>query len=90
MDFSPVMPPGFGLVPGQVTEINMAVFTNTNPPQSADADFTMQPVEITGRQAWVFMTGGVAGRDYRLEWVVWDNQGHNWIRSALMLCADTA
>lgn len=85
MDFSPVIPPGVGIVGA-----GMFIQTNTNPPAPADTDFTKGPVSWLDRTVYMRLSGGVSGRDYLLLWEVGDSDGNQINRTALMLCAPTS
>lgn len=89
MDFSPLVPPGAGLLapalsfwvnwPGDVV--------------AADADWTVDPVvglRLRGRAVWARIRGGVSGFDYQLRWRVNDTIGNVWQRTALLLVGETA
>lgn len=83
-DFSAMLPPGVALTSGE-----LSIVINRNPPQ-AQSDFTQEPVQVTGRQAWCFISGGAAGTDYQCRWTVSDNLNNTWHRTSLLLCAESA
>jgi len=85
LDFSFVVPPGVGIVSGTV-----AIFTNTASPQPADADWTIGPVEVTGRTLSAELGGGIEGKDYQVRWTATDSDGNVWPRTCLVLCAPTS
>jgi hypothetical protein len=85
MDFSYVVPPGVGIVLGQ-----LSIWTNTATPISVDVDFVVGPIQVFGRTIYTFLEGGAEGRDYQLRWVAIDTDGNRWQRTALMLCAQTS
>lgn len=84
MDFSDVVPPGVALL-----SATLSITTNTSPslPQT---DFIQQPAVTEARQAWCTITGGATGVDYQCRWTVLDSTQHTWIRTALLLCAETS
>jgi len=84
-DFSPIIPPGVGVVSGSVS-----IWSNTVAPQPADADFVVGPVSVLGRAIYATVSGGVTGKDYQIRWVATDSEGHIWPRTALVLCAPTS
>lgn len=95
MDFSAVIPPGVGITDG-------SLFIQTNRAASVEAggDFASPDADpsnpgffighVVGRSIYVFLNGGVEGRDYRMTWTVEDTNGNVWPRTALMLCAPTS
>ena len=85
MDYSFVIPPGVGIVSGE-----LFIQTNTQPPLQADLDFAVTDIEVTGRAISATVSGGVAGKDYQFKWSVTDTEGNTWPRTALLLCADTS
>lgn len=85
MDLSAVVPPGVGLVSGE-----LAIFTNVANPVAADGDWTVGTVEVHGRSIYALLTGGVLGTDYQLRWTATDSVGSVWPRMALILCAETS
>jgi hypothetical protein len=84
-DFSPIVPPGVGLVSGSLTIWNHVV-----PPTQNDTDWTIGPVSVRGRALYCPLTGGVEGKDYQLRWVAVDTEGKIWPRTGLVLCAQTS
>lgn len=85
LDYSPVIPPGVGIVSGSLN-----IFTNTVSPVAADADFTKGTVYVRGRAIYCSLTGGKAGTDYQLKWSATDSEGNVWPRTTLQLCAETS
>lgn len=95
MDFSSVIPPGVGIVSG-----NLAILANSADLPIAQSDFTGPPdpnnpttaflATVHDRSVYVQMAGGVSGRDYQLYWAVTDTNGNFLRRTALMLCAPTS
>lgn len=83
-DYSPILEPG-----SWITAAALAIAVNTAPP-SDQSDFEQSEVGIIGRRLFAMLDGGVAGRDYRLEWRATDNRGNIWPRTALLLCAATS
>ena len=84
-DFSPVIPPGVGIVSG-----SLSIYSNTPVPQAADADFTVGAVNVLGRAIYARLSGGTAGKDYQLRWTATYSHGDTWPRVGLMLCAPTS
>lgn len=85
MDFSFILPPGVGISGGQLD-----IFTNTQPPVAADADFTKGAISNRGRALYCMLGGGRDGIDYQLRWEMWDTAGNTWQRTGLVLCAQTS
>jgi hypothetical protein len=85
MDFSAIVPIGIAL-----SSFTMKIFTNTQPPVAADADWTVSNSYIRGRSVFENLSGGVAGKDYLLQWTVTDSRANVWIRTAALLCSSTA
>jgi hypothetical protein len=85
MDYSFVIPFGVGIASG-----SLAIFNNLATPVAADADWTVQAVQVRGRAIYALLTGGVPGTDYQLQWTAVDTQGNVWPRTALILCAETS
>ena len=85
MDFSAVIPLGMGIVSS-----SLAIFTNTVPPASADAQWTKGQSYQRGRAVFQILAGGLIGTDYLLQWTVTDNRGSAWVRTGLILCASTS
>lgn len=85
LDMSFVIPPGVGIVSGVLN-----ILSNTVPPVHAEADWTIGPVTVQGRAVYAVLSGGVAGRDYQLVWLVTDTAGNVWQRTTLVLCGETA
>lgn len=83
-DFSPILPPGVGLVAG-----SLSIVVNTNPVQST-SDWTIGTVTTIGRRVYCPLSGGVEGTDYQLRWSCTDNLGNVWPRTAYVLCAQTS
>jgi hypothetical protein len=83
-DFSPLVPPGVGLVSGALT-----IWHNVVPPVEV-TDFAIGPVSVSGRALYTTISGGTEGRDYQLRWVAHDTEGNVWPRTALLLCAQTS
>lgn len=84
-DFSPVVPAGVGLVSG-----TCSIYTNTVPPVLVDEEFQFTGIGVYGRTLYGQITGGIAGRDYQFRWIAIDTDGNTWVRTALLLCADTS
>ena len=86
MDFSAVVPAGVALASG-----TLRIFSNTQPPIAADADWTVeQPLYIRGRAMFQGLTGGIPGKDYMLQWSTTDSRNNIWYRTGLLLCAPTS
>jgi hypothetical protein len=85
MDFSAVVPVGIG-----IASFILKIFTNTQPPVAADADWTTTTGYIRGRAVFENLSGGVSGKDYLLQWTVTDSRSNVWIRTAALLCTSTA
>lgn len=85
MDFSQVIPEGIG-----ITTSSLAIFTNTQPPIAADADWSTGSSYTRGRAAFQILSGGKDGVDYLLQWTVTDTRSNIWVRTALILCAATS
>ena len=84
MDFSNILPPGVTIAQGTV------LFQyNTVPPTTA-VDISAAGLPIEGRRLYATITGGTAGRDYRLNWQGTDSLGNIWNRTVLLLCASTS
>lgn len=84
MDFAPMLPTGVG-----ISAVSLAIFTNQSPVQPT-SDFTQGVISIDGRRTWCLLAGGSAGIDYQCRWSITDTIGQNWIRTALLLCAETS
>lgn len=84
MDFSAILPPGVGIDQGTVL-----IQYNTVPPTSA-FDLSATGLPVAGRRLYATISGGTAGRDYRLQWQATDSLGNIWFRTALLLCAATS
>ena len=84
-DFSPIIPVGVGISAGA-----LSIFTNTQPPVAADADWTKGNVTWLDRTLYATLGGGKDGIDYRLDWTATDTDGNIWVRSGLILCAATS
>lgn len=84
MDFSNILPPGVTLAQGTV-----GIQYNTVPPTTA-LDLTATDLPIQGRRLYATISGGTAGRDYRLTWQGTDSLGNTWFRTVLLLCAATS
>lgn len=95
MDFSPIIPPGVG-----IASASLFIETNNQPPAIASGDFSSPHAdpavpnffscEVRGRAVYVFLRGGVSGRDYRLIWTAIDTEGNEYPRTALLLCGQTS
>lgn len=85
LDYSFVIPPGVGITSGA-----LSIFTNTVPPVAADADWVVGPVTVQGRTVYAVLSGGIEGKDYQLRWTAFDTQGNEWLRTTLVLCAQTS
>lgn len=81
-----------GVIPGTcgIAQATLAIFTNTQPPLKADADWTVGDVKIEGGTAYAMLSGGKAGIDYLLKWTAVDTDGNTWPRTALCLVANTS
>jgi hypothetical protein len=84
-DFSPIIPVGVGITAGSLN-----IYTNTNPPVAANADWTVGPVSWLDRTLYATLTGGQDGVDYLLQWTADDTDGNRWSRFALVLVAATS
>lgn len=84
MDFSAVIPPGPGLSSGTLT-----IVRNTNPTTAAP-EFTAGTVSSLYRMLTAQAQGGTAGTDYQFQWTAVDTQNNTWVRTALLLCAQTS
>lgn len=84
MDFSAILPNGVTLQQGTVS-----IQYNTVPPTQA-FDLSAVGLPIAGRRLYATISGGTAGRDYRLNWQGTDSLGNTLIRTALLLCAATS
>jgi hypothetical protein len=84
LDFSMIIPMGVG-----IDSASLEIVTNTNPVES-QSDWTQGTVEIGGRQVYAQCSGGVEGTDYQFRWTALDSLGNTWIRTALVLCAQTS
>lgn len=84
MDFAPMLPPGIA-----ITEVTLDIVLNQSP-TIPTTDFTQGVISIDGRRTWCLLAGGNAGVDYQCRWHVTDSIGQNWIRTALLLCAETS
>ena len=85
LDFGALIPRG-----ANITRASLDIFTNTNPPQEASADWTQDAVAWEGRSVYCGLSGGTAGVDYRLVWTAVDSLGNTWPRTTLVLCSDTS
>lgn len=84
MDFSPMLPPGVG-----ISTVVLTIVLNQNPATPSN-DFTQGTISIDGRRTWCLLAGGNAGIDYQCRWGITDTIGQNWLRIALLLCAETS
>lgn len=85
MDYSSVIPWGM-----TITSAALTIWSNTQPPLDASADFSTPTIYTRGRQAFAIINGGVVGKDYLLQWSVNDNRGGVWDRAATLLCSYTS
>jgi hypothetical protein len=93
IDMSNIIPPGVG-----ITAATLQILTNTAAPQDASGDWTgaaggapgIFTAQIVGRAVYATMRGGVLSRDYQFIWTVDDTDGNLWVRTALLLCAQTS
>jgi hypothetical protein len=84
MDFSMLVPPGVGILDG-----SLQIFLNIpNPVPSTD--FAMGDFQIRDRTVYVQISGGVEGTDYQLRWFIETTDGARFLRTALLLCAQTS
>lgn len=86
LDFSPILPPGVTIESGSIT-----VQYNTVPP-TPTFDLTVVPLSPipNTRRMYATVSGGTAGRDYRLQWTANDSLANVWVRTTLLLCASTS
>lgn len=84
-DFSPIIPPGVGIASG-----TLSIYTNTNPPVLVDTDFQVDSITVRGRALYCLITGGIPGRDYQFRWIANDLDGNTFVRTGLLLVADTS
>lgn len=84
MDFSAIIPPGLGLTSGSLT-----ILRNTNPTTAAP-EFTVGTVGGQQRIMYAAAQGGTAGTDYQFQWTAVDTMNNTWVRTALVLCAQTS
>jgi len=86
LDFSNILPPGVGIQSGA-----LAIQKNTVPPSAiAPGEWTLTNITVEGRRIYATLFGGLAGTDYRLNWGAVDTVGGNWLRTVLLLCAQTS
>jgi hypothetical protein len=85
LDYSFVIPPAVGIAGGSVS-----IWRNIVPPEPADGDWQIGPVNVRGRAVYARLAGGVDGRDYQIRWVAQDTDGNIWPRVCLVLCAHTS
>lgn len=92
MDFSPIIPPGVGIVAGY-----LYIQTNNAGPLPAGTDFGTPDgpngdfiCSISGRTLYRALVGGVGGTDYQFTFTAQDTDGNQWPRTALLLCAPTS
>lgn len=83
-DYSPILEPG-----STIASASLAVEYNTAPP-APQGDFTVAALLIAGRRLYAALSGGTAGRDYRVTWVATDDAGNSWPRTVLLRCAQTS
>jgi len=100
MDWSPILPPGLGIVSTMLT-----VVRNTNPTQPAPEVAVSLPAEgnalwdealwdegqwgsmgIEGRITSARCSGGNAGTDYQFRWAIVDSADNTWGETAFALC----
>ena len=84
LDYSPILPPGVGLVSGSLT-----IVQNLNPVAPAP-EWTIGAVTAIGRRVYCPLAGGTEGTDYQLRWVGTDSLGNVWPRTAYVLCAQAS
>lgn len=85
LDYSFVIPPGVGISSG-----SLGIFNNVANPVDKSGDWTIGAISIRGRAIYCMLGGGVSGTDYILRWTAVDTAGNTWVRSTLILCADTS
>ena len=86
MDFSMVVQRGVTIVTGGVlVMLNTFVVAPVPSP-----DWMVGAVGIDGRAVNARLTGGVEGTDYQVRWTVTDSDGNTFVRTALVLCAQTS
>lgn len=84
LDFTAILPPGVAIGSATVT-----LEYNSVPP-TATSDWTLGVPIITGRRVYAQLEGGLAGRDYRVNWRVVDSLANQWTRTCLLQCAATS
>jgi hypothetical protein len=84
-DFSPVIPPGVGIVSG-----SLRIFLNDAGFTPADTDFSISVVGVRGRMLYATLGGGISGTDYLLVWTATDSLGNVWPRAATVLVSPTS
>jgi hypothetical protein len=47
-------------------------------------------VAVSGRNVYAIISGGQPGVDYQMRWIINDTQGNRWMRTALLLVAQTS
>lgn len=84
LDFSAILPPGVTIQQGSAS-----IQYNTVPPTIA-TDMVATGLPIMGRRLYATISGGGAGRDYRINFSATDSLGNTLLRSVLLLCAGTS
>lgn len=87
MDFSTVLPRT-----SAISAASVLVFTNTfvTAPVESPA-WTVGPVKVAGgRRVFALFSGGVEGTDYQVRWTIADQVGNVFIRTAMVLVAQTS
>ena len=84
LDYSNILPLGITLS-GAALQIEY----NTVPPTPA-SDFVITGPTVSGRRLYAQLSGGLAAKDYRINWSASDSLGNTWPRSCLLLCAATS
>lgn len=84
IDMSGVLPPGTRL-----EAASLELFVNRNPVEPT-TDWALDDPTWSGRQAWCRITGGASGVDYQCQWILTDSRNNVWVRTTLLLCAQTS
>jgi hypothetical protein len=86
LDWSAIFPPGVGITGG-----TLIITRNTVPPTPIQpGEWTITGQSVVGRRTYATLSGGTAGTDYRLNWQALDTLGGNWLRTCLLLAAQTS
>jgi len=85
LSYEAVIPLGVG-----ISSASLTIFTNDVDPVAADADWTVEGLQVMGRIVFATLSGGVDGKDYQLRWSATDTDQNVWPRTGLIRVAQTS